>query len=99
MHPPAGNEIQGLQAGMNAMNNTKFRVTLGALALAVAAVVTQAAGAAQPTGKVVLSRDALLKLADDYFAALVAHDPSRVPLASNVKIVENVTAIKPGQGL
>jgi hypothetical protein len=36
---------------------------------------------------------------DAYLAALVAHDPSRVALAPGAKFVENITAMKPGQGL
>lgn len=46
-----------------------------------------------------LDRTALLKLADDYLAALVAHDSGKVPLAGDVKIVENVKRIKTGEGL
>ena len=46
-----------------------------------------------------LDRAALIKLADDYFAALVAHNPKGVPLADNIKIVENVKRIKPGDGI
>ncbi len=46
-----------------------------------------------------LDRAALLKLADTYLAALVAHDPGKVPLAADAKVVENVTRIKPGEGL
>jgi hypothetical protein len=46
-----------------------------------------------------LDRSALLKLADSYLAALVAHDPGKVPLAGDVKVVENVKRIKPGEGL
>lgn len=46
-----------------------------------------------------LDRGALLKLADNYLAAIVAHDPGKVPLAGNVKVVENVTRIKAGEGL
>lgn len=46
-----------------------------------------------------LDRASLLKLADDYMAALVAHDPGKVPMAGEVKIVENVKRIKPGEGL
>ena len=46
-----------------------------------------------------LERAALIKLADDYFAALVAHNPKAVPLADNVKMVEQVKRIKPGEGL
>ena len=44
-------------------------------------------------------RACLNALVDSYLAALVAHDLSRVPIAANAKLVENVTAIKPGEGL
>jgi hypothetical protein len=71
-------------------NKTKVVLWLGAAALASFTQTTPAANA---------DRDALLKLADGYFAALVAHDPGKVKLASNVKIVENVKRIKPGEGL
>jgi hypothetical protein len=60
--------------------------------LAAAAAPAQSFGAP-------LDRAALLKLADDYFAALVAHNPKAVPLANNVKMVENVKRIQPGEGL
>ena len=46
-----------------------------------------------------LDRAALIKLADDYFAALVAHNPKAVPLANNIKMVEQVRRIQPGDGL
>jgi hypothetical protein len=44
-------------------------------------------------------RACLEGVADNYLEALIAHDPSRVPLADNVKYVENGIALKPGQGL
>jgi hypothetical protein len=44
-------------------------------------------------------RACLIKLADEYAAALVAHDPARVPLAGNVVTVENVKKIARGEGL
>jgi len=76
----------------------KRRLTawLGAAALAALAtgVHAQGAGAGKP-----LDRPALIKLADDYFSALLAHDPRRVPLAPDVKVVENAKRIKPGEGL
>ncbi len=65
---------------------------LGAIALFAAAAMMPAADAG-------LDRAALLKLADDYLAALVAHDPGKAPLAGDIKIVENVKPIKPGEGL
>ncbi|MEJ0035839.1 MAG: hypothetical protein WDO68_07130 [Gammaproteobacteria bacterium] len=74
------------------MKKSKHSVWLGAIALAV---LTGAAQAADAT----LDRGALLKLADTYLNALVAHDPGKVPLASNARVVENVTRIKAGEGL
>ena len=44
-------------------------------------------------------RACLIKMADDYAAALVAHDPSRVPLASDAVTVENTKKIARGEGL
>jgi hypothetical protein len=44
-------------------------------------------------------RTCLNALVDTYLAALVAHDASHVPIAPNARFVENVTAIKPGEGL
>jgi hypothetical protein len=41
----------------------------------------------------------LTSLVNDYIAALVAHNPSQVPLASNVEFVENTKDLKPGEGL
>src|SRR6478752_4205846 len=58
--------------------------------------VAQAQGAA---GGKALDRDGLIKLANDYFAALLAHDPRKVPLASDVKTVENAKRIQAGEGL
>src|ERR1041384_3325598 len=74
------------------MKKTTFCASLGAVALTVLL------GAAQPADAT-LDRGALLKLADSYLAALLAHDPRKVPLASDVKVVENVTRIKAGEGL
>ncbi len=74
------------------MHKNRFAALLGAMVLAAAAQAAQPAGAA-------CDRDCLLKLADSYLAALVAHDPSKVPLASDVKFVENVKRMKPGEGL
>jgi len=44
-------------------------------------------------------RACLIKMADDYAAALVAHDPSRVPLTANAVTVENARKIGRGEGL
>jgi hypothetical protein len=71
------------------------RITAGLLAaLSVSFMVTASAAAPDPC-----NRACLKDLAKSYLAALVAHDPSKVPLAADVKFVENVTPMKPGDGL
>lgn len=72
----------------------KLTACLAAAALTAMASMAPAFGAEKA-----LDRAGLIKLADDYFAALVAHDPRKVPLASDVKTVENAKRIKPGEGL
>src|SRR5262245_40311436 len=74
--------------------NTKQTARLAAAALITVTGLAQAADAGKP-----LDRAALIKLANDYLVALVAHDPGKVPLASDVKTVENAKRIKPGEGL
>jgi hypothetical protein len=44
-------------------------------------------------------RECLIRMADDYLAALVTHTPGKVPLDQDVRIVENAKQIKPGEGL
>ncbi len=44
-------------------------------------------------------RACLVALVDTYLAAVVAHDPSKAPLASDIRFVENVKRLKPGEGL
>jgi hypothetical protein len=46
-----------------------------------------------------LDRPALVALMEQYLAALAKHDPSGVPLASNVKLVENTQVTPIGKGL
>lgn len=45
------------------------------------------------------TRECLIQMANDYTAALVAHDPSQVPLAANAVTVENARKIGSGEGL
>ena len=66
-------------------------------ALALASGMTQAATRA-PTATA-CDRECLRTLADNYVAALVAHDPRKVPLATDIKFVENAQRMKPGEGL
>jgi hypothetical protein len=51
------------------------------------------------TGAAECDRECLIKMADDYLSALVTHNPEQVPLANDVRIVENANPIKPGEGL
>jgi len=44
-------------------------------------------------------REPLIRLMDQYLTALQKHDPTGVPLASNVKLVENITPTPIGEGL
>jgi hypothetical protein len=44
-------------------------------------------------------RDCLNGMVDSYLAALVAHDPTKVPIADDYKFVENIHAMKVGEGL
>ena len=44
-------------------------------------------------------RECLTELAKSYLAAVVAGNPSAVPLAADIAFVENVTRMKPGEGL
>ena len=66
------------------------------LALALAALALNSAADAADK---ICDRTCLRNLADSYVAALVAHDPSRVPLARDVRMVENIQRIRPGEGL
>src|SRR5688572_27396754 len=45
------------------------------------------------------NRACLIESANDYLAALVAHDPSKVKLAPELKFVENAQRLKAGEGL
>jgi hypothetical protein len=63
--------------------------TLHTLTFAAIAALSFTALAAQSTAQCT-SRDCLIELADDYLAALVAHDSSRLPLSPEIRFVENV---------
>jgi hypothetical protein len=69
--------------------------------VSVATALLLASMAASPVlGQTVpCDRTCLNGLADRWLAAVVAHDPSRVPIAPNVKFVENTVPTKPGEGL
>lgn len=68
------------------------RIVLTAVALAGLQSLAQAAKDGS------CDRACLKARVDSYLAALVAHDPSKVPLDPNVKFVENTVPSKPGDG-
>lgn len=68
--------------------------SLMALCASVAAQAQQASARGGPC-----DRACLKSLVDSYLAALVAHDPSRVPISDHAKLVENTVPMKPGEGL
>jgi hypothetical protein len=81
------------------------RLLLAATAIAASAMICQTANA-QAKGQARLwnepgpcDRDCLIELADHYVAALVAHDPTAVPLADGLRFTENTVLLKPGDGL
>lgn len=69
-----------------------------ALALGVGGLTLAAPTAAQDKPGP-CDRQCLIDLSDKYVAALMAHNPKAVPLAANAVSVENMKAIKPGEGL
>ena len=71
--------------------------TLLLAAMALTCGIAQAATKAPAV--TTCDRDCLKTLADNYIASLVAHDPHKVPLAADAKIVENAKRIAPGEGL
>jgi len=82
------------------MNTSRTGVIIGTLTALLASVaVTAATPATSPSTRFNCDRACLAKVADDYFAALVAHDPSRLPLAPDVKYTETGIVKRIGEGL
>lgn len=77
-------------------------VALGALAMVAAAALTGtfASHADAATGPIPLNcnRACLESLVDQYLAAVVAHDPKRLPLSADVKYTENDQLVDLGDG-
>ena len=70
-------------------------VLLGVLLLQAVGPGAEARGAAGAS----CERACLYALMDTYLQALVAHEPARLPLATNVKFTENTNAMRVGDGL
>lgn len=67
--------------------------------IATAGLALGLAGCASVSDETACDRDCLIGVADAYLAALAAGDPDGAPLADDVRFVENVTPMEPGDGL
>src|SRR6187549_886356 len=85
----------------NSLPNPMSAVRLLRLALmpALAALWLDAAPAATPSATTRCDRHCLEGLIDTYLAALAAHDPTRAPLARDVRSTENGATVAMGEGL
>jgi hypothetical protein len=77
-----------------------MRRTLAVAAVVAAASAGHLARVDASTGPIPLrcDRACLEKVVDDYLAAVVAHDPKRVPLSADVKYTENNQILSVGDG-
>lgn len=78
-------------------SGTAFAAVAAALALGACSKSPQPA--TDTASAVACDRQCLIAATDQYVAALVAHDPTRAPLAENIVFVENITRMQPGEGL
>jgi hypothetical protein len=69
----------------------------GAISAAGAAGIAGAAGGAPAPGD--CDRTCLLTVMQNYLDAMIAHDPSKIPLSSSLKMTDNGMTAKPGDGL
>ncbi|MBZ5577677.1 MAG: hypothetical protein LAP40_14035 [Acidobacteriia bacterium] len=69
------------------------------VALLTALMSTMAVAQRRKGSGAACDRACLEALVDSYLAAVVAHDPSRVPIAADVRFVENTVPLKTGEGL
>lgn len=74
-------------------------VVAGAVFAASAVGATGSGGAARHTHRSTCDRQCLTRFAGDYLNALVAHDPSEVPLAPHARLTENGQRLAFGDGL
>jgi hypothetical protein len=79
---------------------SNLRLGVAALAVRVTIVGVLVSGSDASTGPIPLNcnRACLENLVDQYLAAVVAHDPKRLPLSADVKYTENDQAISVGDG-
>jgi hypothetical protein len=80
---------------MQILSSRKFLV---AAPVALGALALSACGKPS-TASATCNRQCLIDATDTYVAALVAHDPAKAPLSDEITFVENVTKMRPGEGL
>ena len=73
----------------------KLAAALGVGCLAIGAAVADGTHAATEH----CNRACLDGMVDAYLAALIAHDPTKVPIAPHARFVENTVPMQPGEGL
>jgi hypothetical protein len=80
-----------------------LRSTSGLSILLTVSIAVLSAGDAgaqgRRSGAAACNRDCLMQLTKSYLGALVTHNTAAAPLATNIAFVENVTRLKPGEGL
>lgn len=84
---------------MRIMNRGIFLAAAAASASLLGACSKSPDSAATADAGPACNRQCLIDAANAYIAAVAAHDPAKAPLADNVVFVENVTRMKPGEGL
>ncbi|HUO66762.1 MAG TPA: hypothetical protein VMV37_04450, partial [Gammaproteobacteria bacterium] len=81
-----------------------FFAVAGAFAVLSLAACSKPSEPAAGAGKaavvsVACNRQCLIAATDAYVAAMVAHDVSKAPLSDEIVFVENITKMRPGEGL
>jgi len=90
-----------MQSPNAAIARAAFGGVAGLTGLAIAACMAAAAAAQTPTSPAGAACDkaCLNGIADAYFAALAAHDPSKAPMAPNARFTEQAQVLASGEGL
>ena len=81
------------------LRNILFFALFLSLAPGYKTLEVNAATTTETTGSGECTREDLKGIADQYFTALVAHDPSGVPFASNARYTENGIEVPVGKGV
>lgn len=84
---------------MQTISSARLAVTAATTAAMLAVAACSTATDPADAAVVACDRQCLIDATDTYVAALVAHDPSRAPLAEDIVFVENITRMQPGEGL